>query len=167
MEKCKTKLVPKLVAKQNKFTQKFIKDAFTRRIAQIEKENKKEPVAGLEKKIKRLKKMMKPKKSPKADKSLTKVFTSAYCNPGCEGTIFQEGDLDIETFVNDYACKKSKRCDRKRLVKRFKETRKRIVKGRKRILDDDSFYHAFVNKTKKAQLRKDGAISGCAVMSLV
>lgn len=168
MEKCKTKLVPKLVDKQMKFTRKFVDDMLKKRIANLEKEYSKEPRADLEKEIKRLKKMMKPKKEdPKVDKQLIKSLTSAYCNPGCEGTIFQEGDLDIETFVNDYACKKSRRCDRKRLVKRFKETRKLIVKDRKRILDDDSFYYAFVNKTKKAQLIKDGAVSGCSVMSLV
>ena len=40
--------------------------------------------------------------------------------------------------------------------------RKNMIKGSKKILGDNSFYHAFDKKTKK-KLIKDGALSGCAV----
>jgi DNA gyrase/topoisomerase IV subunit A len=169
MEKCKTKLVPKLVDKQMKFTRKIVDNMLKKRIANLEKEYSKEPRADLEKEIKNLKKKMKTKKEDtKIEKQLIKSLTDAFCNPGCKGTIFQEGDFDVESYVKDTICKKKdKTRDCKNMVKLIKKSRKTIVKDRKRILDDDSFYYAFVNKTKKAQLIKDGAVSGCAVMSLV
>lgn len=144
MEKCKTKLVPKLVANQNNFTKKFIKE----KLSQEKKTNLK-------------------KDTKKDNARLVKQFTNAYCNPGCKGTLFQEDDFDVETFVNENICKKDPTCDAKNFVKLFKKQRKIFTKNRKRILTDDSFYYAFVNKTKKAKLIKDGALSGCALTSLV
>ena len=143
MEKCKTKLVPKLVANQNNFTKKFIKE-----------------------KLSQEKKTILKKDTKKDNARLVKQFTNAYCNPGCKGTLFQEDDFDVETFVKENICKKDPTCDAKNFVKLFKKQRKIFTKNRKRILTDDSFYYAFVNKTKKAKLIKDGALSGCALTSL-
>jgi hypothetical protein len=75
MEKCKTKLVPKLVAKQNKFTKKIIDKIHKRRIKEELDQEKK---ADLEKQIQII------KKNTKRDNArLVKQFTKAYCNPGC------------------------------------------------------------------------------------
>lgn len=175
MEKCKTKLVPKLVDKQIKFTRKIGDDIIKKHLAVLEKEYKEEPYADLEKRIAKIKKSIKDRRKRKEPistnrRKLAKNFTEAYCNPGCKGTLYQEGDLDIETFVKDKICKKDETRDAvfcKSMIDLMKKSRKRIVKDRKRILDDDSFYYAFINKTKKAKLRKDGALSGCAVTSLV
>lgn len=172
MEKCKSSFVPKLAAKQNNFTRKFISDMFKRRLAGLEKKHHKEPSADLEKEIKRVRSLLekheKSKSKPKGSAALIKQFTDAYCNPGCEGTLFQEGDFDAESYVRNHFCKRSpKACKDKTLVESIKRMRKTISKNGKRILDDDSFYVAFVNKTKKAKYIKDGALSGCASMSLV
>jgi hypothetical protein len=140
MEKCKTKLVPKLVANQNNFTKKFIKE-----------QHSQEKKTNLEKEIKQ------------HNARLVNQYTKIYCNPGCKRTIFQGDDFDVETFVKENICKKDPTCDAKSLVKIFKKQRKNFTKNRKRILTDDSFYYAFVNKTKKAKLIKDGALSGCAL----
>ena len=49
MEKCKTKLVPKLVANQNNFTKKFIDKLYKKRIEQeVGQENKAKMKADLE-----------------------------------------------------------------------------------------------------------------------
>ena len=148
MEKCKTKLVPKLIANQNKFTKKIIDRMYKRRV--------KEELGQGKKKIK-------IKNTKKDNARLVKQFTNAYCNPGCKGTLFQEEGFDAETFVKDNICKKDPKCDAKNFVKLFKNQRKIFTKNRKRILTDDSFFYAFVNKTKKARLIKDGALSGCAL----
>lgn len=148
MEKCKTKLVPKLIANQNKFTKKLIDRMYKRRV--------KEELGQGKKKIK-------IKNTKKDNARLVKQFTNAYCNPGCKGTLFQEEGFDAETFVKDNICKKDPKCDAKNFVKLFKNQRKIFTKNRKRILTDDSFFYAFVNKTKKARLIKDGALSGCAL----
>ena len=155
MEKCKTKLVPKLVANQNNFTKKFIDKIYKRRIKEELSQEKK---TNLEKEIK--------KNTKKDNARLVKQFTNAYCNPGCKGTLFQEEGFDAETFVKDNICKKDPKCDAKNFVKLFKNQRKIFTKNRKRILTDDSFFYAFVNKTKKARLIKDGALSGCALTNL-
>ena len=106
-------------------------------------------------------------KQTKKDKErLVKTLTNAYCNPGCKGTLFQEDDFDVETFVKENICKKDPTCDAKKFVKLFKNQRKTFTKNRKRILTDDSFFYAFINKTKKAKLIKDGALSGCALTAL-
>lgn len=151
MEKCKTKLVPKLVAHQNKHTKKIIDRIYKRRV--------KEELGQGKKKIK-------IKNTKKDNARLVKQFTNAYCNPGCKGTLFQEEGFDAETFVKDNICKKDPKCDAKNFVKLFKNQRKIFTKNRKRILTDDSFFYAFVNKTKKARLIKDGALSGCALTAL-
>ena len=151
MEKCKTKLVPKLIANQNKFTKKIIDRMYKRRV--------KEELGQGKKKIK-------IKNTKKDNARLVKQFTNAYCNPGCKGTLFQEEGFDAETFVKDNICKKDPKCDAKNFVKLFKNQRKIFTKNRKRILTDDSFFYAFVNKTKKARLIKDGALSGCALTAL-
>ncbi len=162
MEKCKTKLVPKLVANQNKYTKKFIDKMYKRRIEQeVGQGNKAKMKADLEK-IK--KKLNKP--TTKDKERLVKTLTNAYCNPGCKGTLFQEDGFDAETFVKENICKKDPTCDAKNFVKLFKNQRKTFTKNRKRILTDDSFFYAFVNKTKKARLIKDGALSGCALTAL-
>ena len=104
MEKCKTKLIPKLIANQNKFTKKLIDRMYKRRV-------KEELGQG---KIK-----IKIKNTKKDNARLVKQFTNAYCNPGCKGTLFQEEGFDAETFVKDNICKKDPKCDAKNFVKLF------------------------------------------------
>ena len=89
-----------------------------------------------------------------------KSLQNAFCNPGCKGTVYEE-DFDLEKFVGK-TCKKN--CNN--LRKLNKDVRKHLLNGKKKMLDEDSFYHAFVNKKKKEKLKKDGALSGCSVTVL-
>ena len=157
MEKCKTKLVPKLVANQKINWQNVQKTNWTRNRSRKQGKNE----STFRKKKKKLN-----KQSKKDNERLVKTLTNAYCNPGCKGTLFQEDGFDAETFVKENICKKDPTCDAKNFVKLFKNQRKTFTKNRKRILTDDSFFYAFVNKTKKARLIKDGALSGCALTAL-
>jgi hypothetical protein len=95
MEKCKTKLVPKLVDHQNKYTKKLIDKMYKRRIEQ-------EVGQGNKAKLKTdLEKIKKNKPTTKDKERLVKTLTNAYCNPGCKGTLFQEDGFDAETFVKE------------------------------------------------------------------
>ena len=156
MEKCKTKLVPKLLkemeARQIKGATERLKEQTAK--LKLDKENK-----SLQFGVEFNTAMARPYTKTMKNK-LTKTHTNTFCNPDCLGTTFQE-DIDFDKFVNDLL-KKSPDKEKKELVKRLKTARKNMIKGRKKILGDDSFYHAFDKKTKK-KLIKDGALSGCVV----
>ena len=156
MEKCKTKLVPKLLkemeARQIKGATERLKEQTAK--LKLDKENK-----SLQFGVAFNTTMARPYTKTMKNK-LTKTHTNTFCNPDCLGTTFQE-DIDFDKFVDDLL-KKSPDKEKKELVKRLKTARKNMIKGRKKILGDDSFYHAFDKKTKK-KLIKDGALSGCVV----
>ena len=156
MEKCKTKLVPKLLkemeARQIKGATERLKEQTAK--LKLDKENK-----SLQFGVAFNTAMARPYTKTMKNK-LTKTNTNTFCNPDCLGTTFQE-DIDFDKFVDDLL-KKSPDKEKKELVKRLKTARKNMIKGRKKILGDDSFYHAFDKKTKK-KLIKDGALSGCVV----
>ena len=156
MEKCKTKLVPKLLkemeARQIKGATERLKEQTAK--LKLDKENK-----SLQFGVAFNTTMARPYTKTMKNK-LTKTNTNTFCNPDCLGTTFQE-DIDFDKFVDDLL-KKSPDKEKKELVKRLKTARKNMIKGRKKILGDDSFYHAFDKKTKK-KLIKDGALSGCVV----
>lgn len=157
MEKCKTKMIPKLLkemeAKQIQNAKKRLKTIKAE--LKLDKENK-----GLKLGLKINEAMIRP--DTKTDKKQkTKSFTNLFCNPGCLGTAFQE-DIDFDKYVDDL-CKKPNGCKNKKgFVKLLKNTRKETLNGRKKLLGDDSFYHSFDKKTKK-RLLKNGALSGCIV----
>jgi hypothetical protein len=157
MEKCKTKLVPKMVkemeANQIKGATKGLKEQTAK--LKLDKENK-----SLQFGVAFNTAMARPYTKTMKNK-LTKSYTNAFCNPECLGTLFQE-DIDFDKFVDDLNLKKLSDKQKKIMVNFYKTMRKNMIKGRKKILGDDSFYHAFDKKTKK-KLIKDGALSGCAL----
>jgi hypothetical protein len=154
MEKCKTKTTPKLL---KDIESKRIRNA-TKRLKLIKNDKK---TKDIKMKLKIYETLARPDTKAEKIKKI-KSFTNVFCNPGCVGTAFQE-DVDFDTFVDDLckpnSCNKNKKKD---LVKMFKDSRKEMLKGQKKILGHDSFYHAFDKKTKK-RLIKDGALSGCIV----
>ena len=79
---------------------------------------------------------------------------TAFCNPGCKGTIFQNNEFPKELE------KKHKK--NKELIVLLKKMRDGLFQDKKTILKND-FYIKIKNPKK---LKKDGAISGCAVGTL-
>jgi len=155
MEKCKTKLVPKMVkemeSNQIKGATKRLKEQTAK--LKLDKENK-----SLQFGVAFDTAMARPYTKTMKNK-LTKSYTNAFCNPECLGTPFQE---DFDKFVDDLNLKKLSDKQKKIMVNFYKTMRKNMIKGRKKILGDDSFYHAFDKKLKK-KLIKDGALSGCGL----
>jgi hypothetical protein len=86
--------------------------------------------------------------------NLKESCKTAFCNPGCKGTIFQNNEFPKELE------KKHKK--NKELIVLLKKMRDGLFQDKKTILKND-FYIKIKNPKK---LKKDGAISGCAVGTL-
>ena len=159
MEKCKTKLVPEQVKKIENLKIKRFTETLKKTDAKLKKAKTDEEKEKLLTRRKFYVALLRPlnKTQKKREK---KVFENSLCNPGCKGTIFEE-DFDLEKYASK-TCKKN--C--KGLHKVYKDMRKTLLKGKKKMLDEDSFYHSFVDKKRKEKLKKDGALSGCAVTVL-
>jgi hypothetical protein len=156
MEKCKTKLIPKLV-KESRMKYKNSAKKTMKRLQHELKTSKGDAKKHLNERYKFWKKEVNHKYTKKEDASAIYNYESWFCNPGCKDTTFQE-DIDFDKFVK---CNNSS-CNKKELVKLLKSSRKSMRKGRTKLLSDDGFYHAF-DKTSKLKLIKDGALSGCIV----
>jgi hypothetical protein len=107
-------------------------------------------------------------------KSLKTLDTcrKAHCNPGCKGTIFQDGKAFPQKEIEEIYAKqlgglktKTQRDAVKSIVSAMKETRKRIFKGRSSVLDKNSFYKGLTRKNA-VSAKKDGALSGCTMTIL-
>ncbi len=155
MEKCKTKMIPKLTEHLEKARMKGAKEWLKILLKKAKDTN------NLKGALKHATSATRPKNKTEKQRrwrDLTKLF----CNPGCLGTLYEE-DIDFEKYVNDLCKEWGGSCkDKKRLIEEYKNTRKDIMKGSKTVLGKDRFYHAFDNKTKK-RLIKDGALSGCTL----
>ena len=155
MEKCKTKLVPKLVENFEKRTIKPFTEALKKTDAALKKaktEEEKEKLLTRRRFYAAQSRPYNKTEKKREKKSLEKKL----CNPGCKGTVFEE-DFHLEKYVRQN-CKKN--C--KGLQELHKNSRKNLLKGKKTMLDKDSFYHAFVGKKK---LKKEGALSGCTLLA--
>jgi hypothetical protein len=89
------------------------------------------------------------------------MCSNSFCNVGCKDTLFEPG-----TKVPDIIFQKMKNKDPK-FQKVFKElmnnTRKNIFGNKTNVLKDN-FYEKFKDPDK---IKKQGAISGCALASLI
>lgn len=106
-----------------------------------------------------IKKLNNSKSKEKSIKILRDSCERIFCNKGCFGTIFEDGDpnkLPVE-FAKKFK-------GNKELLKLLTEERKEMF-GKKNTVLKDNFYQGLkkstVNKTKK-----NGAISGCVKMVL-
>ena len=79
-----------------------------------------------------------------------------YCNPGCQGTIFEDGEPD---FLAPALLKEITDKDN---LDFLRESRRRMFGKKKSVLRDKSFYQGLSASTIHA-LRRDGAISGCTI----
>jgi len=96
-------------------------------------------------------------KSKKFINESMKACKSAFCNPTCKGTIFQNNE-----FPKELEKKYSKKKDGIITIEYLKELRDSLFDGKKTIIKDG--FYIYLKKIKK--LKKDGAISGCAIMSI-
>lgn len=95
--------------------------------------------------------------SEKFKEESMEMCKNAFCNPGCKGTIFQNNKFPKE-LINKF----SKHKDGEMVIKLLKKMRKNLFEGKKTILKN-GFYEALPIK----KLKKKGAVSGCAMMSLL
>ena len=122
----------------------------------IEKINKKQKMATKSKKIFLgvFKKLINKRYTKKAKKERIEMCKSAYCNPTCSGTIYQDGEFPKE-LIEKY----SKKENGKMLIESLKQFRKGIFNNKKTVLKD-GFYE---NLKDINGLKKKGAISGCTL----
>ena len=135
-------------------------------LKEVEKNLKKKDITVEEKKNlekhvkslrKRIKDMNKSSKKTKSIKVMQEACERLYCNKGCLGTIFEEGDPNklpkeiIKRFKED-----------KSLLDLLLERRKEIFGKKTNVLKDD-FYEG-LKKNKVNKTKKKGAISGCVKM---
>jgi hypothetical protein len=109
----------------------------------------------LEKKIKVIKNKLESKEFIKESK---KDCKNSFCNPKCKGTIFQNGE-----FPEELSKKFSKVNHGDKIIESLKLMRNKLMDGKKTIIEDN-FYIDFKDKNR---IQKKGAISGCALMSLL
>ena len=105
----------------------------------------------------RIKKLEDKIKSKKFINESKKGCKDSFCNPTCKGTIFKNGE-----FPKELEKKYSKKKDGKYTLDLIKSIRNSLFDGKKTILKDN--FYTGLKGVKK--LKKDGAISGCAIMAL-
>jgi hypothetical protein len=114
-------------------------------------------------KKKYLSKMKKTRK--KYQKEEKESCIKIYCNKGCKGTILEDGKDFPKSVESQFA----NTIKDKKLVKKSlefaKNNRKDLFKNGKTTVLKDNFYEK-TKRTRVAQLKKDKAISGCAIMML-
>ena len=138
----------KKVVKLSKDIIKLIMSKY--KIENLDKKTKNE----LKLKIKSIEDKIKSKKFINESK---KTCKNAFCNPSCKGTIFQNNE-----FPKELEKKYGKKKDGKITIEVLKQMRNSLFDGKKTIIKD-GFYTKLKNIKK---LKKEGAISGCAIASL-
>jgi len=154
LNECKTHYCDKIHPKYIKKMVDSIKQSFTKKMSP---EAKKKFIANMDK-------SMKKNSNKKKDKeSCIKI----YCNKGCKGTILEDGKDFPKSVELQFA--KNKIFKDKKLAKTMltfaKNNRKDLFKNGKTTVLKDNFYEK-TKRTRVSQLKKDKAISGCAIMML-
>ena len=154
LNECKNHYCDKVHPKMIKKMVDSIKQSFTKKMSP---EAKKKFIANMDKTMK------KDLNKKKNKESCIKV----YCNKGCKGTILEDGkdfpkSLELQ-FANNKLFKDKKLA--KTMLSFAKNSRKDLFKNGKTTVLKDNFYEK-TKRTRVAQLKKDKAISGCAIMML-
>lgn len=153
IKKCENTFCKEYFKKQIQLSKDLIKMMKNKSMKmKIKDKNKKEKINLL------LKESQEKLKSKKFKEDSLKECKNGFCNPGCKGTIFQNGKFPKE-LVNKYSKEKHGNVT----IKFLKSLRESLFKDKKSILKND-FYEEFKNKDK---LKKKGAVSGCAIASLL
>jgi hypothetical protein len=153
IKKCEDKFCNEYYKQVKKITQKVINLTLQKVKNKDLSETQKKKIHSGVKKIKN------KLESQKFKKDTMKQCKISFCNPTCKGTIFQNNKFPNE-LINKY--KKEKKSGEMAL-KYLKNMRKDLFKGKKTVLKN-GFYEKLHGINK---LKKKGAISGCAVMTLM
>ncbi len=132
----------------------FEKNLKKKDITVEEKKNLEEEIKNMRK---RIKDMNKSSKKTKSIKVMQEACERLYCNKGCLGTMFEEGDP--KKLPNE-VIKRFK--GNKELLVLLLKSRKEIFGNKTNVLKDD-FYEG-LKKNKVNKTKKKGAISGCVKM---
>jgi transketolase len=82
----------------------------------------------------------------------------AFCNPTCEGTIFQNGNELPEKIKKKFSKKKYGQ----KIIEMLIKLRESLFKGEKTIIKN-GFYKELKAKNVK-KIKKNGGLSGCSIM---
>ena len=169
MENCKTKFIPNYTKRISKFAKRFSKKWDNKCLKML-----KSPTTSAKnnKFLVSICKKTKTKKSVsnKTKKMYERVLEKGFCNPGCKGTIFQDNVFPQKEIEQDYLNNHTipRKYKTKKEINSFtrgsKAIRSSIFNGQKSVLKN-SFYNGLTQKTIKS-LKRDGALSGCAVSTL-
>jgi hypothetical protein len=106
-------------------------------------------------------------KNNKYISEMTEDCKKTFCNPGCKGTIFQNGDFTKE--LEEELKKKIKgkydkisNEDIIKMIESIKKIRNGIFKDKKSVLKHD-FY---IKLKHKDDIKKKGALSGCSILTV-
>lgn len=157
IKKCENTFCKEFTKKMIKTTKDILKKVIDKEKKSLKDAKSKNDI----KKLKDLKNKEKIFKNKTFNKKMTdkfnKVCKSAYCNPGCKGTVFQNNGFPKE-LENEF----SKENHGKITIDFLKKMRKEIFKDKKTVLKN-SFYNGL--KTENVtKLKKKGAISGCVLL---
>ena len=98
-------------------------------------------------------KEMSKKSKDKYHKKLVRECELIYCNPTCEGTIFESGKKLSDKFIKSINPKR---------VKDMIKTRKEIFGNKTNVLID-GYYEKEINSKYSRKNRREGAISYCSL----
>jgi len=94
----------------------------------------------------------------KLKKTVPKECSVAFCNPTCEGTIFQNGKELPEKIKKRFLKEKTGQ----EIIEMLIKLRESLFNGEKTIIKN-GFYKELKAKNIK-KIKKNGAISGCSIM---
>ena len=112
------------------------------------------------------------------EKSIVQIIfdncQSGYCNPGCKGTVFEDGGEELSNEAKQkieqpvdadkHLNRKQKKIVKGLALSMSSKMRKSLFQGRKTVLKND-FYYKIPNKTV-SEAKQKGALSGCTVAVL-
>ena len=150
IKKCEKTFCKEYYKQVKKISETIVKLTVEKKCKNMDVKNTKE----VKLKIKEIKDKL---NSKKFKEELMKQCKDSFCNPGCKGTIFQNNK-----FPKELVDKLSKHKDGEMALKLLKRMRKSLFKGKKTILKNE-----FYEKLNVKKLKKKGAVSGCAIMSLI
>jgi len=152
-KKCTDNFCKKYVARQTKKTEKLIKDMVNHFAKKEDKTRVKNVI------LNSTRKTLSKLKTKKVQDKMLETCKKTFCNPTCNGTIFQDDKLPKEVIDNINNNNDLKDKEKKMAIEMVKEMRKNIFKNKKTVLKD-GFYEELENVDK---LKKEGATSGCTL----
>ena len=110
-----------------------------------------------------LKKIKSEKGKQETIKTTKEMCSDSFCNIGCKGTLFEPGTKVSDSFFEKHK-DKFKDPKIKKIYKKFMNETRANIFGKKTNVLKDNFYEKIKDLDN---IKKKGAISGCAIGSLI